>query len=390
MKHLRPFEFKDETPNVEAAIASLTTAFDTKMTALDSTVKAVETKATDALKPLVERLDKIEAKQGRPGSAVETKDEAIALEAKALNSFFRGGAGALDDVEKKTLNLGTGSAGGYVTAPEYSKVIIEKLLQYSPLRSVASVMSIGSSKVYLPILNTRLSGGWVTETGSRPSSEPAFDQMSIEAFEQAVVVPISNQLLEDSFIDLQSYVSGQIATTFAALEADAFMTGDGSGKPTGLLKTPGDYAFVTANANGSDILTAVINAFYALPNAYASQGAWLMNRQTQGVIRAAADTANKTLWSDSLANGTPATLLGRPVLDAVSMDSLPTATGTKYPIAFGDYRSAYQIVDRVGIQIKLDDLTGADNGIVKIRARRRVGGAPTLTEAVVLVKSTKA
>jgi HK97 family phage major capsid protein len=91
-----------------------------------------------------------------------------------------------------------------------------------------------------------------------------------------------------------------------------------------------------------------------------------------------------------LANGTPATLLGRPVYDAPDMDGLPAATGTKYPIAFGDFKSAYQIVDRIGVQIARDEFTGADSGIVKIRARRRVGGSPLLTEAVVLVKSTKA
>jgi HK97 family phage major capsid protein len=117
----------------------------------------------------------------------------------------------------------------------------------------------------------------------------------------------------------------------------------------------------------------------------------MMNRTLQGLIRAAADNATKgTLWSDSLANGTPATLLGRPVYDAVDMDNLPTATGTKYPIAFGDFASAYQIVDRVGLNIMRDDYTGAGTGVVKFHARYRVGGKPTLTEPVVLIKSTKA
>jgi HK97 family phage major capsid protein len=218
-----------------------------------------------------------------------------------------------------------------------------------------------------------------------------FGQLNVKTYENARYVPISQQLLEDSSIDLLAFVAGHISKITGKVEASAFMTGDGNGKPEGLLHTPSDYDFVAAAADGSDILDSIITAFYQLPGAYAANGSWMMRRETMGLIRAAADNATKgTLWSDGLANGTPATLLGRPVYESIDMDLLPTATGTKYPIAFGDMASAYQIVDRVGLALRVDDLTGADNGIVKVRWRRRVGGAPLLNEAAILVKSTKA
>jgi HK97 family phage major capsid protein len=361
-------------------------------TALDNLTKDINTK-TAPFADLEKRLAAAEAKLARPNiqTKAATSDEAKELEAKALNSFLRNGAAGLDETERKTLNIGTGSAGGFVTAPEFSTVIVNKLTQFSPVRSVASVMSIGAGKVFIPVGNADLAGGWVTEVGARPSSDASFAQVEIDANEHAVVVPVSAQLMEDSFVDLQSYLAGQIAVKFAKAEATAFVNGDGSGKPTGFMNTPANYGFVTAAADGSDIIAAVIDAFYTLPGAYAANGSWFLNRQMQGVIRAAADNTTKgTLWSDSLANGTPATLLGRPVYDAPDMAGLPSATGTAYPIAFGDFKSAYQIVDRIGVQILRDDFTGADNGIVKIRARRRVGGAPILTEAVVLVKSVHA
>jgi len=359
--------------------------------ALDNLVKDVGEK-TKPIADLEKRLAAVEAKAARPNiSRAESKDEAKELEAKAFNSFLRNGAAALDETERKTLNIGTGTAGGYAVAPEFSTVIVDKLTQFSPMRSVASVMSIGTSKVYIPTGVTPFAGGWVTETGARPSSEPVFGQVEIDAYEHAVVVPVSAQLLEDSFVDLQAYLAGQIATQFAKAEATAFVAGDGSGKPTGFLKTPADYTAVTADQDGSDIIAKVIEAFYALPGAYAANGSWLMNRATQGIIRVAADNATKgTLWSDSLANGTPATLLGRPVYDAPDMEDIASGdspASNTFPIAFGDFKSAYQIVDRIGVQIMRDDYTGADNGIVKIRARRRVGGKPLLTEAVVLVKA---
>lgn len=377
-KHFSDLEFKDDNAD---PVELVTKSLDDLSKTVDERLKAIETKTGD-------RLDKLEAKANRPASG-GGKDPS--LETKALDAFLRGGVNALDDLERKTLSVGTAADGGYVTSPEYSTAVIEKLQQISPIRALASVMTVNSAKIYLPMLDTRLSAAWVTETGTRASSQPVFDQMEVDIFEAAVVVPISQQLLEDGFIDLASYLSNQIATQFAKLESTAFMKGDGSGKPTGLLKTPADYTAITAAADGSDILDAVIKAHYTLPGYYASRGSWLMTRAMQGVIRAAADNATKgTLWSDSLANGTPAMLLGRPVYDVVDMDDLPTVTGTKYPIAFGDVASAYQIADRVGVQIKRDDYTGADSGVVKFRARKRTGGAPVLAEAMVLVKSTKA
>lgn len=351
----------------------------------------LETKAANDNK-LSERLDRIEAKLNRPNNAPANDNVDSKLETKALNKFLRGGIGALDDLEKKTLNLGTNTAGGYVVSPEYAKTVIEKLRQYSPLRGLASGMTIGTTEVYIPTLETDADGeGWVTETGNRTTTEPVFGQLNIKTFENARYVPISQQLLEDADIDLLSFVAGHIAKITGKVEAKAFMIGDGNGKPTGLLNTPGDYGFIAAAADGSDILAAVIAAFYKLPGAYAANGSWVMRRETMGVIRAAADNANKgTLWSDSLANGTPATLLGRPVYESTDMSLLPVAAGTSYPVVFGDMASAYQIVDRVGLAVRVDDLTGADNGIVKVRWRRRVGGAPLLSEAAILLKSTHA
>lgn len=376
-------EANDDLDPVAAAVATQLVAIEAK---LDSRIAAIETKSFDpaAFAKLVSRIDGVEAKSNRPGLTGDNDNDAK-LETKAFNSFLRGGVSSLDDLEKKTLNAGVPESGGYVVAPEYSSKIIEKLVQFSPLRGLASSMTIGGSEVYIPTLTGNIAGGWVTETGPRPASEPTFGQMNFKVFEFAGYVPVSRQLLEDSFIDLQSFLSGHIVKQFGKTEATAFMIGDGNGKPTGLLHTPNSYASIVAEADHSDIIAKVIEAFYKLPGAYAANGSWLMRRETMGIIRAAADVEGSgALWSDSLANGTPATLLGRPVYESVDMDLI--AAGT-FPIAFGDISSAYQIVDRVGVGILRDDYTGADNGIVKFRARRRVGGAPLLTEAMVLIKA---
>ncbi|MDX1063120.1 phage major capsid protein [Sinorhizobium medicae] len=365
----------DPIEEVKSALAGLTADVQSKTAANDN---------------LADRLAKLEAKANRPaGGGANDNNENI--EAKALNTFLRNGSAALDADERKTLNIGTPSAGGYAVAPEYSTTIIEKLTQFSPMRSVAAVMSIGTSKVYIPKEATHLAGGWVTETGARPSSEPTFDQVEINAYEHAVIVPVSLQLIEDSFVDLQAYIAGMIAKQFGKAEATAFVNGDGNGKPLGFLDSTllAGYDTVTAAQSGADLVAKLIELHYSLPTAYAQNASWAMNRKTMGVIRAALDTSSKgTLWSDSLANGTPATLMGRPIAEMPDMaDFAPAVAADTYPVAFGDFSSGYQIVDRVGVQIMRDDYTGADNGIVKIRARRRVGGKLVNAEAIALLKS---
>jgi HK97 family phage major capsid protein len=383
-------ELKDD--NVDPAEV-VTKALDDFQASVDARLKDLEIKTANDNK-LADRLDKLEAKANRPGAGIRHDNDNVdaALETKTLSKFLKNGASSLDDLERKTLNLGTTTAGGYVVSPEYSKTVLEKLRQYSPVRGLASIMSIGTTEVYIPTLESDADGeGWVTETGNRTATEPVFGQLNIKTFENAKYVPISQQLLEDADIDLMSFVADHIAKINGKVEAKSFMIGDGNGKPTGLLHTPGDYDFVTTDGSASSLLDALIGTFYKLPGAYAANGSWIMRRETMGLIRQYADSStNGRLWSDSLANGTPATLLGRPVYESVDMDVLPTATGTKYPIVFGDMASAYQIVDRVGIALRVDDLTGADNGIVKVRWRRRVGGAPLLNEAAILIKSTKA
>lgn len=376
--------------NQEQVAAPEIAALETEVKSLAETVKGF--KAPD-LSKIEERLAKVEAKAQRPATGTVDKEQASEIEVKALNTFLRGGIGALDDAERKALNLTTPTAGGYVVAPEYSTKLIEGITEISPIRQLAGVTSIGTTEIYYPVMTTPINGGWVTETGSRPEDQPVFDQINIKTFEHAIVVPVSTQLFEDSLIDLQAYLSGQIVRQFAKAENHAFARGDGNGKPTGFLNNPNLFEQVTAKQDGSDIIDKVIDLFYKLPSEYAARGSWLMTRELMGIIRKAADTTTKgTLWSDSLANGTPAMLLGRPVYEGVDMGGMSdggSPEGPGFPVAFADWSSMYQIVDRIGVAIRFDDLTGADNGIVKLRARRRTGGKVVLPEAGVLLKTTE-
>jgi HK97 family phage major capsid protein len=382
-------ETRDDNPSeIEAAIAAVAE--------LRTAVTSTHTDIAAQIAAIVARLDAEEIRSQRPGAQAGNTDD---VETRALNNFLRHGARDLEDTERRTLNLTTPSAGGYAVAPQYSTTIIEGVTQISPMRSLANVVQIGTgtNELWLPKVTAEADGGWVTETGSRSETQPTFDQQKIEVYEHAAIIPVSNQLLEDSFVDLSAYLAGHIAKRFARAESEAFTTGSGSGRPTGFLNTPSAFAQVETPQMSSPTYAAVIpyiiDLFYSLPEEYARNAVWQMTRQTMGLIRKLADSdnSNGVVWSDGLANGTPATLLGRPVRENPFMDNW-TAGGSPdedtFPVAFGDWNAGYTIVDRVNVEIMSDPYTGADNGITKIRARRRVGGEVTLAEAIVLLKAT--
>jgi len=345
-------------------------------------------KKTAPVADLASRLEEIEAKLARPNLGGKAKTEEVDVEAKALNSWLKTGE---VDAETKALVAGTPSAGGYVTAPEYSSNIIKKVTELSPMRRLASVISIGAGEIYIPTLVSDAEGGWVTETGTRTEDEPVFGQVNIKANEHAVIVPVSRVLLEDSLVDMQAFIAERVAVKFAQAEATAFVSGNGTNQPTGFLNAPASFEQVTADQDGSDLIDKLIDLFYTLPSEYASRGTWAMNRRTMGAIRKAADNTDKgNLWSDSLANGQPARFLGAPVAEFNDMDDLAdtgSPAADTFPVAFGSFADAYTVVDRVGLSILRDDYTAASTGIVKFHARRRVGGKLVLPEALVLLKA---
>ena len=370
--HMHPKAFADaielksaDEGGDEDANAIVTKALGDLTKTVDDRLAAVETKAA-------KRLDKIEARLNRPSASfVSTVDTNV--EAKAFDNYLRTG----DTVEIKALTIGGGSATGVVAPAELSTTIIEKVAEQSPIRSLASSISVGGPLLQLPRLVNEVQPGMVTETGARPESEPSFEQIDVKNFEMAVTVPVSQVLLEDANIDLSSYIAAHIGRRFGQKEARQFVVGNGTTEAEGVLTSAEVNAF---EASGVTVTAdELIDLFYSLNTAYAARGTWLMARGTMAAVRKLKDTDGSYLWQPSIAAGQPATLMGRPVIEAVDM---PAIAADATPIVFGDFNQGYLIADRVGLTIQRDDFTGADNGIVKIRARRRVGGRVVLGEAL--------
>lgn len=319
-------------------------------------------------KKLAERLDKIEAKGNRAGGGSEDPDEAAQMERKAFGVYLRKGNGATDE-EVKALTVSNDEQGGYLAPAEMSTEFIRDLVEYSPIRSVASVRGISSPSVKYPKRTGITNAQWEGEAEEAEESTVTFGQLEVTARKLMTYVDISNELLADSGGAAEAEVRLALAEDFGQKEGAAFVNGIGAGQPEGLMTNPDIAEWV----NGSTTALspdALIKMMYAMPAAYRNAGTWMMNGTTLGVLRTLKDGAGRFLWQASFQAGQPETILGRPVIEAVDM---PDIASGQFPILYGDF-SAYRIVDRLAMSILVNPYLLATRGLTRIHATRRVGG----------------
>lgn len=378
-KHLSPLEFKDTDAD---PIELVTKSLGDLTKSVDDRLKAIETKS-DTTK-LAERLDAIEKKSNRPNGGND-KDPDTALETKAFGSYLRSGIVVPDPLEIKTLIVSSDTQGGYLAPTEMATEFIRDLVQYSPIRGLASVRSTSSPAVSYPKRIGRTNAKWKGEVQTQETGEPTFGQLEIPVREVNTYVDISNQLLADSAGVAEAEVRMALAEDFGLKEGLSFLKGTGPLQPEGLLVASGVAYTATGNAAtlGSNPADLLIDVFYSLPAAYRNAGSWLLNSSTLAAIRKLKDgTTGTYLWSPGF-QGQADTILGRPVVDCSDMDDVGSGTT---PIAFGDVKTAYRILDRIGLSILINPYLLATNGITRIHATRRVGGAVVQPAALRKIK----
>lgn len=333
---------------------------------VDARLGAVETKAADAA-ALADRLDKIEVRLSRPN--LNTKTDDVSVERKAFGAYLRSGNQAPVD-ELKALTVSTDTQGGYLAPAEMSTEFIRDLVEFSPIRSIASVRTTGAPSVIYPKRTSGTNATWKGEGQSSDESTATFGQAEIAVHELKTYVDISDQLLQDAGAQVEAEVRMALAEDFGKKEAIAFVNGTGSGQPAGLM-TNADI-LSTANGHATNLSAdALINLLYALPATYRNAGSWAMNGTTLAALRKLKDGQGNYLWQPAYVAGQPETILGRPVVEMLDM---PDVAADAFPIIYGDF-SAYRIVDRIGLTIKVDPYSLATNSMTRFHANRRVGGA---------------
>jgi len=360
-----------------------------KMTAIESKLDSLEvinqeiTKAKSSQESISEKLENLETVLKRPNSGFDTKsvDETL----MAFDSYCRKGVEHLSQMEKKALTVSNDSTGGYLAPAEYVKELLKTVTEISPIRSIARIRSTGQRSIQVPKRTGNFSASWVSESGTR--SETTGWQVGLEeipAHEHFAMVDISEQDLEDTVFDLEAEMQSEFAEQFAKAEGAAFVSGNSVGKPEGIMSNSSVSEVISGHAS---TLTAdgLISLVHSVKSDYGRNGTFLFNRSTLAAIRKLKDTAGQYVFQAgmSLQAGVPNTILGYPYLEVSDM---PDVGANTYPVAFGDFRRGYMIVDRVQLAVLRDVYTQATSGNVRYIARRRVGGQVVMPEAIVKQK----
>ena len=340
-----------------------------------------------------DRLSKLEtatARKAKFGGDVNGGGE-YGPESKAVSDWLNG-----QGMDIKALSVAEDGQGVTVRS-DWSDRIFKKIRETTPVRQVANVMSTNSNELEVLVDRGEPDSAWVAETATRDATDASFlSRQKIAVHEHYTYPSVTQQLLEDSQIDLEAWLLDKIGTRFSRQENEGFITGDGNGKPRGML----DYGTIP-NGDfewGNDPAAYQIGAIYTgvagdfpaddpdnvlydvvdgLKSDYQANARWMMSRATMNLVRKLKDSDGRALLQMSLADGRPNTILGFPVVIA---EDMPDPADGSISMLFGDFSEAYTVLDRIGISVLTDPYTSP--GWRKWYVRKRVGGALTNPEAV--------
>ena len=281
----------------------------------------------------------------------------------ALRSNFRQISNVLQE--------GVDADGGYLVPIEYDKRLIDVLEEENIMRGLATkITTSGEHKIN--IAATKPAAAWIEEGGALSFGDATFDQIYLDAFKLHVAIKVTEELLYDSAFNLENYIITMFGRALGNAEEDAFLNGDGQGKPTGLFNpTKGGHVYdtLTAALKSDDI----IDLIYGLKRPYRKNASFIINDKNLSAIRKMKTNTGEYLWSPSYTAGEPDKILGYSVHTSAFVP--------EGAIAFGDY-SYYNIGDRGTRSFSELRELFAGNGMIGFVAKERVDGKIVLPEAV--------
>lgn len=393
-------------------LAELKTTFEQFKAAHEEELKGIKKNFADVV--TTEKVEKINAELTDLTKALDAVNVAMAAmkldggggdvpnadkkaHASAFEKWFRKGVdNGLSDLEVKAkLTSQSDPDGGYLVPEETSATIDRVLGTVSVMRQLATVMPIGTDTYKKLVSMGGASAGWVGEEESRPETgTPSLRELIFTVMEMYANPATTQKMLDDGIVDIAAWLADEVQITFAEMEGAAFVSGNGVKRPRGLLTYPtvanASYAWgslgftVTGAATGFASTApgdAFIDALYALKQGYRQNASWLTSDVVMSAIRKFKDGQGNYLWAPPSSTETVATILGKPVY---TDDNMPALGADAFPVAVGDFRRGYLVLDRLGIRVLRDPYTNKPN--VNFYTTKRVGGGVANFEAIKLMK----
>ena len=307
----------------------------------------------------------------------EKKGRASDAYKKAMLTAMRTNFRQISDV----LSEGVDADGGYLVPIEYDRRLIDVLDEENIMRGLATkITTSGQHKIN--IAATKPAAAWIEEGEALTFGDATFDQIMLDAYKLHVAIKVTEELLYDNAFQLENYIINQFGIALANAEEDAFLNGDGSGKPLGIFAENGGAQATTITAKNTVESDDIINLVYALKRPYRKNAKFILNDQTIASIRKLKDENGQYMWQPALVAGEPDRLLG---YECLTSPFAPVAAAGKPFIAFGDFKY-YNIGDRGTRSFQELKELFAGNGMIGYVAKERVDGKLILPEAVQLLK----
>ena len=338
-----------------------------------------------------------------PEAKADAKQEFLTKSSQLVNDFARRGGnperGFVDFMQAdesradslKAMSVNSDPDGGYLVIPSLGGTIQTFLRETSPMRQLADVQTISSGSMEYLLDNDEADAGWVAETQPRPETRtPQLSKLIIPVSEIYAQPKATQKLIDDAAIDIEAWLAGKVAEKFAREENKAFIAGDGQNKPRGILTyaagtSPGSQQVVQiASANASGFAyDGLVNLQTSLKEPYQANASFLVNRLGFGALLLIKDGNSTPIFNMAYDArvGLQRSILGSPLYFASDM---PVVAANALAAAYGDFKQAYQILDRTGIRVLRDPFT--DKPFVKFYTTKRVGGGVKNFEAFALLK----
>ena len=284
------------------------------------------------------------------------------------------------------LQIGTDTEGGYLVPDEYEKKLISALEEENVFRPLATKIQTSSGDRKIPVITQKGEASWMEEEEAYSLSDDSFGQIALSAYKVGTAIKISEELLNDSVFDLPSYIAKEFARRIGSKEEEAFLIGDGKGKPTGIFNATGGAEDGTSTSTANITFDDVMELFYSLRSPYRKKAVWVLNDSTVKALRKLKDNTGNYIWNPSVQAGVPDTILNRPYKTS---SYVPEIKAGNKCMAFGDF-SYYWVADRQGRSFKKLNELFAMTGQVGFLASQRLDGKLILPEAIKTLTIKKA
>lgn len=357
----------------------------------DAAYTRMETEIT-ALGNEIARMERLEAMDNQLSKPVNTPitekpasvkpDTKTGRKSDAYKSAFWNVTRHKDRVTpemKNALQEGVDTEGGYLVPDEFEQTLVQGLNENTVIRAHAHVITTSSGLHKIPVVASHGSAAWIDEEGAYTESDDVFGQVQLDAHKVGTIIKVSEELLNDAAFDLESYIRTEFIRRIGDKEEEAFLSGNGTAKPTGILNATGGGQVGVTTASATAITAdELIDLYYSLKAPYRKNAVWILNDSTVKAIRKLKDSTGNYLLQPALKDGEVSTILGRPYFTSAFAPEI--AAGAK-TIIFGDL-SYYWIGDRQGISFKRLNELYAGNGQVGFLASKRLDGKTVLPEAI--------